>query len=231
MISLVTATLSESDKRLLIITLIVFLIFFLILGLIGMCIRKTMQYQGKAIDKEVSDGVRYRVVDNPEHFKAFAKEKNRRLFFLQVRWPLLIGFVSLLFYLIYAGVTGQWSHNYFADYGTLFFTWDFGDTGSYANFWGMTLLAKWPPLMNTPHFVTENYASYILCTLWIIGGLYFLVVSQAYFSRMIMISQRARSVYNKSLDGYNFYDNVYPQPGQAVPPASSVNPTPPTNPK
>lgn len=211
------AIISENDKRLIIIALIVLVLFFVILGLLGMAIRKTMQVEGRAVDKLVSDGVRFRILESPRHFKYYAKIKNRQLFFKQSQWPLLILFVSLLFYLIYAGVTGEWIHNYWKDFGTIFFLWDFADPDSYVNFWGMTLLAKWPPLTNSPHFVADNYASYILCTLWSVGTLYFLLVSQAYLSRIVAINRRAASVYKKSLDGYKFYDGFYPGAGEPNP--------------
>jgi len=236
----VDAPMSESDKRLLIATFIILIILFILIGLIGMAIRKIMQSQGKRIDAEVADAVRFRVIEDSKHFRRYARLKNQRLFYKQALPPVLILLSSLIFYLIYAGVTNNWTHNYWADFGTIFFLWDFGDADSYAVFWGMRLLAKWPPITNEPHIVMENYASYILCTLWIIGSLYLLIVAQAYFSRMIMISHRASTVYNKSLDGYNYYDSIYPTTGAPNPyiggnisertadPHASINPTAPS---
>lgn len=217
---LAAVTLSENDKKLLIAALIIVIILFLVLVLIGMSVHKVMELQGKAIDKEVSDGVRYRVLDSAAHFKKYGRIKNRRVFMKQSLWPILILLTSLLFYLIYAGVTGEWSRNYWGEFGSIFFLWDFGDEGSYVVFWGMRLLAKWPPLTNEPHIVPEAYASYILCSLWLIGSIYFLVVSQAFFSRAVMLNKRAGTVYNKSLEGFNYYDSIYPQNG--VP--NAVNP-------
>ncbi len=224
---------SESDRRLVIAAFIILVVLFILIGLIGMLIRKIMQWQGSKLDELVSHAVHFRILEDEKHFRKYAKTKSKRLFYKQALPAVAILFVSLLFYLIYAGVTGEWAHDYWNDYGTIFFLWDFGDEESYVVFWGVRLLAKWPPLSNEPHFVAENYASYILCTLWIVGTTYFFVASQAYLSRSFMISHRAKTVYNKSLDGYNYYDSIYPANGTANPYTgvnlSTGKPIPPQN--
>jgi hypothetical protein len=227
---------NENNRRLLIIALVVLVLLFILLGLIGMAIRKVMQEQGKRIDQEVSDAVRFRIIDDEKHFRRYASIKSRRLFVKQACWPILIAFVSLLFYIIYAASTNGWSENYWGEFGTLFYQWDFGNEDCYATFWGMRLLASWPPLSNTPHFVAEYYAAYVLCTLWLVSSIWFFVASQAYLSRMVMINRRAKSIYNKSLEGYNYYDTMaYPDaagvPGAAPQQAPQGDPNNPNAPK
>lgn len=214
---LASVSMSDNDRRLLIAAFIILIILFILVGLIGMLIRKIMQVQGRKLDELVSHAVHFRILEDEKHFKRYAYIKSRRLFYKEALPPCLILFASLLFYLIYAGVTGEWVHDYWKDYGTIFFLWDFGNEESYVTFWGMRLLASWPPLSNTPHFVAENYASYILCSLWLVGGTYFLVVGQGYLSRTFMIGQRASTVYSKSLEGFNYYDSIYPANGVANP--------------
>lgn len=204
---------NESDRRLAIVAFIILTILFLIFGLLGMLIRKIMQLQGEKLDELVSHAVHFRILESEKHFRKYAKTKSRRLFYKQVFPPILIMLVSLIFYLIYAGITDRWIHDYWGEFSTIFFLWDFGDEGSYVTFWGLRLLAKWPPCINEPHFVPEYFASYFLCTLWITGTIYFFVVSQAYLSRAFMISHRAKTIYNKSLEGYNYYDSIYPSNG------------------
>ncbi len=217
MITLLDIINNESDRRLVIAAFIILVILFVLIGLIGMLIRRIMQWQGSRLDELVSHAVHFRILESEKHFREYAKIKSKRLFYKQSFPAIAILLVSLLFYLIYAGVTGEWIHDYWGDFGTIFFLWDFADEDSYVIFWGMRLLAKWPPLVNEPHFVAEDYASYILCTLWLTGIVYFFVASQAYLSRAFMISHRAKTVYNQSLDGYNFYDSIYPSDGTANP--------------
>ena len=208
---------NESDRRLAIAAFIILTILFLIVGLIGMLIRKIMQLQGAKLDELVSHAVHFRILEDEKHFRKYAKAKSKRLFFKQALPPILSLFVSLVFYLIYAGVSNKWVNDYWGEFSTLFFVWDFADEGSHVTFWGLRILAKWPPCINEPHFVPEYFASYILCSLWIVGSVYFFVVSQAYLSRAFMISHRAKTVYSKSLEGYNYYDSIYPSNGTPNP--------------
>ncbi len=214
---LASAFSNENDRRILIAAFIIVIILFILIGLIGMLIRKIMQKQAKRLDDLVADAVRFRIVADEKHFRRYAKIRSKRLFYKQAFPPMMILFSSLVIYLIYAGVTDNWSRNYFGEFGDLFFLWDFGDEGSYVDFWGMHLLAKWPPLTNEPHFEVSHIISYILCLMWLIGIVYFFVVSQAYLSRAFMISHRASTVYNKSLDGFNYYESIYPTNGAANP--------------
>ena len=200
---------NESDRRLAIAAFIVLIILFLIIGLIGMLIRKIMQIQGSKLDELVSEAVHYRILENEKHFRKYAKAKSRILFFKQITPAMIILLGSLLFYIIYAAIKDAWVHPYFAEFGTLFFQWDFSSEDCYVIFWGLRVLAKWPPCINEPHFVLEYLPSYILCTLWIVGITYFFVVSQAYLSRAFMISHRAKTIYSKSLENFNYYDSIY----------------------
>lgn len=217
MVFAATFQLNDTDRRLLIAAIIVLTLLFIVFALIGALIRTITLGMGKRIDQDVADAVRYRIIQNEKHFRKYARIKNARRFTKQATIPILILLASLLFYLIYAGVTGEWTRNYWKEFGTLFYQWDFANEENYAIVWGVKILAKWPSLSNTPHFVGSYYPSYILCVLWIVGGIWLFLVSQAYFARAIFIDRRARSVYKKSLDDYNHYENIYPESGKANP--------------
>lgn len=205
--------LNETDRRLLIIAAVILTLIFIVAALIGALIRVITLGMGKRLDQDVSDAVRYRVIEDEKHFRKYARIKNARRLFIQATPPLLILFVSVLFYVIYAGVTDEWTRNFWGEFGTLFYQWDFGNDAYYATVWGMRILASWPALINTPHFVGAYYPSYILCTLWLVGGTYLFFVLWAFVARAIFVDRRARSVFKKDLTDYNYYDNVYPGPG------------------
>jgi hypothetical protein len=224
----VGVTLNDNDKRMLTILLVILVILLIAIGLIGMLIRKTMSFQGKRVDHEMGDLVRYRVVPDPTSFRRVANAKNNRIFFKQSVAPVCIALFSLLFYLIYAGVTNGWGRNYWGEWSTILFIWDFGNSEYYSKFWGITMLNRWPNLLHAPQPEAQYWASYILCPLWLTAIAYYLVVIQAYCSRVLMISRRARTVYNKSLEDYNYYDTLKTnQQGQPIDPGSA--PIPPAN--
>jgi hypothetical protein len=204
----VSVTMDDNDRRMLIILLVILLVLFVVVGLLGMAIRKICQIQAKVISQEMGDAVRYKVVSDPVHFKKLATKKNNRLLFKKSIAPIAIGLVSLVFYIVYAGVTKGWTHNYWSDFSTMLFIWDF-DNATYVNFWGFNhALASWPPLLHGPIPEAQYWASYILCPLWVIAIVYYLVVIQGYFSRFVYLRHLAKTVYNKGLEDYKYYDNL-----------------------
>lgn len=224
----VEISMSENDKRLLIILLVIAILLFILLGLIGMLIRYIMQEQGKRIETYLSDGVRYRVVSDPEHFKKFGWKVNNRMLYKQALVPWILGAVSLLVYILFAAITNEWGRDYWGEFRTLFYQWDWGNSDNFVNVFGLHLLAKWPDLLSAPSWHNEYWISYVLVPLWLTSIIYYLVVAQAYLSRGIAISRLARSVYNKSLDGFNYYDtlptNNQGQPLGNTPSTGPINP-------
>ena len=206
--------LSENDKRLLFILLIVFLIIFLLLGLIGVLIRSVSKVFSKRIDYEIHEAVTNRVITTPEQLKKYGIAKNNRLFFKQAIPPFLILAVSLLMYLIYSFATGIWAEDYFGHFSSLLYTWDWGDPENFAEFWGLTLLRRWPPLANEPHFVAEYWGAYILVPLWRTAIGYYLIIIQAYVSRAMMLEKRTHTVFEKSLEDFNYFNDKKDAPAQ-----------------
>ena len=86
---------------------------------------------------------------------------------------------------------------------TLFFVQDFSDPDIYTNVFGLTILAKWPPLINTPHFEVEALFSYFIVPIFLVGAIWYLIDLQCLISRTIRIHQLAESIYHKSLQDYN----------------------------
>jgi hypothetical protein len=215
----IEVSMSDNDRKLLIVLMVILVLLLVLLGLLGMLIRFTMQQQAKRIDYYMHDPVVYRVVADPEHFRKYGYVVNNRLLYHQALVPFIIGLVSIVFYLIYAATTNGWSEDYFGHFGTLFFRWNWSDSSNYVTFWGITLLAKWPSLESGPAPEAGYWASYILVPLWLTSVIYFLVVIQAFFSRFLMINRRSRTVYEKSLEGYNYYSTM--EPGQVGVPLNS----------
>jgi hypothetical protein len=229
-LTLLDVQMSENDKRMLIIFMIVLILFLIILGLIGMAIRKTMSFQARRIDKEMSDPVRYHVVTDQKHFRDLALKKSNRVYYRQALVPFLAFAMSALFYVFYNWGAQEWGADLFGRYSTLFFIWDFGNSDNYTTFFGMTILNKWPALLQSPCLVPEYWASYIIVTLWIFSLGWYLIASQAYIARFFMIFKREATVYDKSLEGYNYYNstgmgnNPYGTPVNGTPPNGNVPP-------
>ena len=105
--------LTENDKRIIIALCLVVVLVFVIVGLLGALIIRTMKYQGKKCDTLISDVVTYRIITEPGQLKTYARKKNIRYFLKQAWIPLLIMIVGALVYIIRDAVTKDWSYNPF----------------------------------------------------------------------------------------------------------------------
>lgn len=198
--------LSENDKRIIIALCLVFILVFVIIGLLGALIVRTMQWQGKKCDTLVSDVVVNRIITEPKQFKKYARKKNTRYFIKQAWIPILIMLVGALVYIIRNSIYKDWSYNPFNKddgFSTLLFLWNFKDADSYTTVFNIKVLAKWPPLINEPHFVLEAIFSYVSVPLMIVGAIWYIVIAQAYLARTIRLYKLSRQLFEKPLDGFN----------------------------
>ncbi len=199
-------TLSENDKRLLVIFLVIVLVVFILIGLLGMLVRSLFRHEGVKIDDEVHDAVVYRVVASPDELRVYGEKKNRRVYMKEMTPPFLIGLGLLLFYIVYSAAIGDFSINHFDRFSTLFYVYDWNDPDIYVNLWGMNILNEWPSLIHAPYLDGQYWASYLTIILFAVFLVYFLYVSMAFLARSVYLRRRCRSVYEKTLEGYNFYD-------------------------
>ena len=208
--------LSENDKRILIALFLVLILVFVIIGILGSLIVRTMKWQGKKCDTLVSDVVTYHVVTTPHQLRKYARKKNTRYFIKQAWIPIIFIIVGVLVLVIRGIITGDWSYDPFNmenGFGTLIFAWDFANDAYYKTLFDIKLLAEWPALTNTPHFVIEGIYAYISIPAIFIGGIWYLVVAQAYLARTIRAVKLSKKVFEKSLE--NFDQNT-PNPNNGL---------------
>lgn len=211
--------LSESDKKALIVLLVIAMVLFLIIGLIGVAVRKTMIYQGKKADNMLHDVAITHVVDTPAAFKKLGFKKNCRKLFKESLYPFLIAFVGVMVYVITNIATSRWNENPFSIFSELFFSFDWNAEGVWTKVFGITLLASFPPVSHSPTFVLANLPFYIAAACFYVAIAYYLVVCQAFLSRAIMINRRASSVFEKSLEGFKASEDIKITPDKPLPPS------------
>ena len=206
--------LTENDKRIIIAICLIIILLFVLIGLIGSLIVRTMKWQAKKCDTLVSDVVVNHIVTTPHQLRKYAHKKNVRHFIKQAWIPILIIAIGVLVYIIHNIVYNNWAYNpfnYEDGFGTLLFIWDFNDPDSFATIFGMKVLAKWPPLINQPHVTVDAIWSYFAVPLVIVGFLWYLVVAQAWLARTIRAWKLSKQVFEKSLEGFNQNSPIPPQ--------------------
>lgn len=200
-----------SDKKLLIAMLIIFIILFVVLGLIGMAVRKLMEIQGNRLDHEMGNAARTGVVYDPKTFKALAKEKNRRIYFKQSLVPFLLCLAALLLFIFSNIATGRWGDDLWGQFNSLFYRYDWSNPDNFANFFGITLPCRFPPLCDDahgglPYFEPDFWLAYTVIPLWLISVVYYAVVTLAFVSRTMRTNKRASTIYDHHLEDFNYYD-------------------------
>ena len=218
--------LSENDKHILIAFFLAIIIVFVLFGLFGSLIIRTMKWQSKKCDALVHDVVVNRIVTTPHQLRVYARKKNRRCFLKQAWFPVVLIVFGVLLIVIHNIVFNNWSYNPFNTddgFGTLLFVWNFGNADSYTKVFGITVLKEWPPLMNTPHFEAKALFSYIAIPALFIGGIWYVVAAQSYLARTLRAIKLSKSVFSSNLDNYS-QNNI---PAVQDP---SLNPNPNPNP-
>ena len=196
--------LSENDKRVIIAIFLILILVFVLIGLIGSLIVRTMKWQGKKCDTLVSDVVTNHIVTKPMQLRIYARKKNARYFIKQAWIPILLILTGVLIIVIRDAIKQDWSYNPFTindGFGTLLFICDF-DNAQYATIFGVTLIADWPPFI-TPHFEQAALVSYFAVPPFIIGCCWYLVAAHAYLARTIRAYSLSKTLFEKNLDGFN----------------------------
>ena len=203
-------SLSETDKRVIFVLLLLIIITLVIFGYIGLLITRVMRWQGRRVDQFTHDVVVTKVIDNKKDFVKYARKKNWVWFFKQAWKPLIIILLAFILLVIHNAVTRDWSYDVFdhekTGFGTLLFIWDFNDPDIYKEFFGIKLIADWPPIISTPHWEWDAWCSYIFVPAVFIGGSWYLIALQCVVARTIRIYQLKHSVFDKSLENYNQND-------------------------
>ena len=210
--------LTENDKRVIIALLFAIILLFVIIGLLGSLIIRTMKWQSKKCDTLVSDVVTNHIVKTPHQLRKYAAKKNSREFIKQAWIPIIIIIIGVLVLLIRNAIVKDWTYDPFnkdTGFGSLLFMWDFAAEENFTTVFGLKLLAQWPPLSNTPHFEVAAIWSYIYIPCVVIGGTWYVIAAQAYLARTLRAIKLSKKVFEKSLD--NFDQNTPPQNGTGNP--------------
>ena len=199
----ILVTLSENDKRLIFALLIVVILVLVLIGYLGYLLVKLMKWQAKKMDTLIHDVVVYKVINDKKHLIQYGRKKNWALFFKQAYIPLIIILVGAIVLLVRDAIYNDYSYNPFSvenGFGSLFWTWTVSPDEVIE--WNVLIFRK-IIVDNTPHFVAEGWAGYITAPCFIVGGIWYFIVTSSLLARTIMLFKRSREVFEKSLDGYN----------------------------
>ena len=195
--------LSEDSKRLLIALLFVVILVFIIVGCIGVIVKKIMKKQADGADDMMYDVIRAGIINKKTDLIKFGIKKNHVVFFKQAWKPFIVMASASIIMILYCLIMNNWSVNIF-DYktegiGTLFHVFDWANVPTTKVF-GITLISDWPPLLSTPHWSWNAWGSYIFVPAMLVGLLWFMICVQAYIARTFRIYKIAKKVFSRKID-------------------------------
>ena len=211
MITLIKLT--ENDKRLIIVLLLVLILLFVIIGYLSLLVKKVMKVQANKMEDMVHDVVVTGAVIEPKHLIKYGIKKNHQQLFKDSWIPFLIMLTSATVLFLYCLFNQNWSINVFDHekygIGTLFYILDWKNAPK-SNFFGMEIISNWPEVISSPHWSNEAWASYIFVPGMLVGGIWYLIMVQAYIARFYRLIKLSKTIFNKSLN--NFDPGSAPRP-------------------
>lgn len=206
-IILVSLEMSENDRRLLMVLLVVFVVLLFLAGFIGMLIRYISNKMGDRIVSEIAEPIKYHIIPNEKAALKYAKIKNARLFTKQATPGILTLLGVLVFWVVFSLFTlkgAGFTANHFKIASELMFHFDLVWEKNAIGIYDLMAIT----LSSTPAFEITHIASYIISIAIILAGTYLLVVAQAYLARGQELRRSIRVAYKRTLDGFNFYDDA-----------------------
>lgn len=202
---------NENAKRVLYTLFLILIIALALLSLIGSIILKTLDNQGRLLDREISDPIKKcRLIQDEKHFMKYSVKKNKILFFKQSLKPMAVIFVGVATLIIYYLVTENWSYNPWSmenGFGSLLITWDFSTIFTLNPGDNTGLLINWPQISHAPSFDIHNWCGYVTGVCWIVGGIWYLWAVQGLMGRTFRILKLKKTIYEKTLENFNIDDD------------------------
>lgn len=195
--------LSEDSKRLLIALLFALIIFFIIVGCIGLLIKKTMKKQAEGADDMMYDVIRAGIFNKKSDLIKFGIKKNHVVFFRQAWRPFIVMVAASAIMILYCLTMNNWNVDIFdhqtEGIGTLFHVFDWANVPR-TKIFGISVISDWPPLLSSPHWSWSAWGSYIFVPAMLVGLLWFMFCVQAYIARSFRIYRIAKKVFSRSID-------------------------------
>mgnify|MGYP003319857541 CR=1 FL=1 len=211
--------LTENDKRLIIVILLVAILAFVIVGYLSLFVKKIMAFQARRADDMLADVYKTGVCDTESKLRTYGIRKNWRLFFKQATVPFIILAAAWLLFLIWriliidgpvtiddifgyttrTAIRSDGTQVPVAGFGTLFHHFDWSKRDSVETLIGIRIYGK-PELIKGPEFTWAAWFSYIFVPTNIVGIIWLLVCVQAYIARSFRVFKLSATLFKKTLD-------------------------------
>jgi hypothetical protein len=228
--------LSESEKRFLIVLFFVIVVLLFVFGLFYEGVSRYMAKQGEDIGRLMATQVESGYISSLKQFQRNSFRKSRLEFYRQFSKTFIM---MLVWFALYGTISIFYQHwldlfDYTSEgFTTILWKFDYANTPR-AEFFGMSIISDWPPLLHTPFFSAKAIPSYILALFGIVILILFVGQVLSYMARTLFIVQHSKKMFTRDLRDYKLSDlSAAPaelqESGVNVPEVASKQPQPPTN--
>ena len=192
-------SLSESEKRVLLILFIVLTAAFLLFGLLVKGIKMWAEGKGKAVDGYMYDFVKFGIIKTPSEFRRYVLKRETRFLYLNSRWMLRILIISSVAFVLY--VENFLDGNYLEPLNILeklFPVFDWPKT----EIFGMQIIRDWPTLVREPsaELTLKGYITYIYALILLYSLFKFIRVILIFDARIARSNKTSNSAFGKNLE-------------------------------
>lgn len=192
-------TLTETEKRVLLILFIVLTSAFLLFGLLIKGISSWANTKGKAVDGYMYDFVKFRVIKTPQEFRNYVFKRETRFLYLHSRWMMRILIVSsalFIFYVIKA-LDGDFLEP-LRILERLLPILDWPKT----EIFGMNVICDWPTVVRAPQaeLTLKGYVTYIYALILLYSLFKFIHDILIFNARLSRSNKTSNSAFGKNLD-------------------------------
>jgi hypothetical protein len=207
MFLLLTTTQPTVNQRLqlLYLILIVVLLTFALIGGIGWLFETLIKRYGDQVDADTWKLYETRTINTPKEFSRIAFKKSHRQAFKDFFWAILtLGLtVGLLFgYMAIANdptLLNDLTNYQTRGFNTVFPIFDWSNIPR-SDFFGVSIISDFPPLLNLPRFVPEAIISYALFLMTVFGLFLLIRANLALIGRTLRIQTKRNRIFMKNLD-------------------------------
>ena len=192
-------SLSENEKRILLILFIVLTSAFLLFGLLIKGISAWAKSKGKAVDGYMYDFVKFRVIKTPAEFRRYVFKRETRYLYLNSRWMIRILIASSVIFVLY--VENVLNGDYFEPLRILEDLLPILDWPK-TEIFGMQIISDWPTLVKAPEaeLTLKGYITYIYALILIYSLFKFIHDILIFNARLSRSNKTSNSAFGKNLE-------------------------------
>lgn len=207
-------SISDKEKRMLVIILLIFIVLFVIVGFIGNGIKRLINKYADGIDEYMYPLGKAKLIKNKKEFKREVLRKETKTLFFSTRWIFRVFILALIGFILYAGIanpSGAESLFYFTKehFENLRIVWEVPKSKF---FFFNSFPVDFPRVIDGPNPVLnlDSIITYTMSVIAIITVVGVLKATLRFMSRVLKAESKASIAFSKKITEGAFVEDEKP---------------------